>query len=216
MDPEHDARIAEFVLRMHRYRNPGEQVSVSCILNYWTRYRNFTYVIPHEGGEGAARECGYHYFLAKFTLVVCVPAITFDCWTWLLFARNILSSGCKKLNIILIYDNETFNEIHFRLENSVFWGIFPHSSVFHIFQEKNYLNFLPIPIFIIFSVFNYKTLKLRDGYFKFIQPWPTCVTVIFIPELPNEMFQGVRGSDFWLVTDHEIIFLGIFGRDECF
>jgi len=25
MDPEHDARIAEFVLRMHRYRNPGEQ-----------------------------------------------------------------------------------------------------------------------------------------------------------------------------------------------
>ena len=24
MDPEHDARIAEFVLRMHRYRNPGE------------------------------------------------------------------------------------------------------------------------------------------------------------------------------------------------
>ena len=27
MDPEHDARIAEFVLRMHRYRNPGEQVN---------------------------------------------------------------------------------------------------------------------------------------------------------------------------------------------
>eukprot|EP00116_Pleurobrachia_bachei_P006744 sb/3467006/ len=27
MDPENDARIAEFVLRMHRYRNAGEQVS---------------------------------------------------------------------------------------------------------------------------------------------------------------------------------------------
>lgn len=26
MDPEHDRRISEHVLRMHRYRNPGEQV----------------------------------------------------------------------------------------------------------------------------------------------------------------------------------------------
>ena len=26
MDPDHDRRISEHVLRMHRYRNPGEQV----------------------------------------------------------------------------------------------------------------------------------------------------------------------------------------------
>ena len=26
MDPEQDRRISEHVLRMHRYRNPGEQV----------------------------------------------------------------------------------------------------------------------------------------------------------------------------------------------
>ena len=25
MDPEHDRKISEHVLRMHRYRNPGEQ-----------------------------------------------------------------------------------------------------------------------------------------------------------------------------------------------
>ena len=28
MDPDHDRRISEHVLRMHRYRNPGEQVCV--------------------------------------------------------------------------------------------------------------------------------------------------------------------------------------------
>ncbi len=28
MDPDHDRRISEHVLRMHRYRNPGEQVSL--------------------------------------------------------------------------------------------------------------------------------------------------------------------------------------------
>lgn len=28
MDPDHDRRISEHVLRMHRYRNPGEQVGV--------------------------------------------------------------------------------------------------------------------------------------------------------------------------------------------
>ena len=27
MDPDHDRRISDHVLRMHRYRNPGEQVS---------------------------------------------------------------------------------------------------------------------------------------------------------------------------------------------
>ena len=29
MDPDHDRRISDHVLRMHRYRNPGEQVG-SC------------------------------------------------------------------------------------------------------------------------------------------------------------------------------------------
>ena len=28
MDPDNDRRISEHVLRMHRYRNPGEQVGV--------------------------------------------------------------------------------------------------------------------------------------------------------------------------------------------
>ena len=27
MDPDHDRRISDHVLRIHRYRNPGEQVS---------------------------------------------------------------------------------------------------------------------------------------------------------------------------------------------
>ena len=28
MDPDHDRRISDHVLRMHRYRNPGEQVGL--------------------------------------------------------------------------------------------------------------------------------------------------------------------------------------------
>ena len=28
MDPDHDRRISEHILRMHRYRNPGEQVGI--------------------------------------------------------------------------------------------------------------------------------------------------------------------------------------------
>ena len=34
MDPEHDRRISEHVLRMHRYRNPGEQVSGAAAINH--------------------------------------------------------------------------------------------------------------------------------------------------------------------------------------
>ena len=34
MDPEHDRRISEHVLRMHRYRNPGEQVSGAAVIGH--------------------------------------------------------------------------------------------------------------------------------------------------------------------------------------
>ena len=34
MDPEHDRRVSEHVLRMHRYRNPGEQDGEGIVCNH--------------------------------------------------------------------------------------------------------------------------------------------------------------------------------------
>ena len=42
MDPDHDRRISEHVLRMHRYRNPGEQVSFAKI-----KHIEVVNILPH-------------------------------------------------------------------------------------------------------------------------------------------------------------------------
>ena len=34
MDPDHDRKVSEHVLRMHRYRNPGEQDGEGLTCNY--------------------------------------------------------------------------------------------------------------------------------------------------------------------------------------
>lgn len=46
MDPDHDRRISDHVLRMHRYRNPGEQVSLHRHTLASTLRRNFCRVCP--------------------------------------------------------------------------------------------------------------------------------------------------------------------------
>ena len=46
MDPDHDRRISDHVLRMHRYRNPGEQVSLHRHTLASTLRRNFCTGMP--------------------------------------------------------------------------------------------------------------------------------------------------------------------------
>ena len=51
MDPDHDRRISEHVLRMHRYRNPGEQDGEPMPMGGGEET-----LVTGDGGEGGERE----------------------------------------------------------------------------------------------------------------------------------------------------------------